>query len=132
MNSQSRLFRKDYSYELLNLAGEDAHSAEILLNGQGRKETVLFMVQQSVEKALKAVICHKESPVPLSHSLELLAANTQEPDIPHLSSFADLTPYATIRRYEEGVYEVTLDEAEAGIRIAKEVLDWARDKVSSK
>ena len=73
----------------------------------------------------------KGLPVPLSHNLEAIAAKFPDDiQIPHHSSLDDLTPFASIRRYEEGVAELTDTEVNNAIQVAKDILDWAKGLVS--
>lgn len=43
----------------------------------------------------------------------------------------DLTPFVTIRRYEEGNYIITKEDILNAIDIAQNVLDWVRGKISN-
>ena len=67
-----------------------------------RKETILFHAQQAIEKALKANICWRQEPILLTHSIEVLLEHFDE-TLPHFNVIDDLSQYASIRQYEEGV-----------------------------
>jgi HEPN domain-containing protein len=73
MTPNQRVFHKEYGAELIRLAEEDLKSARVLLRTQDvRPENGLFHVQQCVEKCLKAVLCHEEKAVPLTHEISVL------------------------------------------------------------
>jgi len=129
-----RRFKKPYSRELLLVAQGDLEAARALEQSRvSRKENILFHVQQALEKALKAVICAHELDVPLSHDLhELAQAFPGREQIPRVETIYDLTQFATIRRYEEGVAVITDDEIKAAIQTAKEILDWVEQNIKSK
>ncbi len=59
---------------MLAIAKGDLQSAEILLASasSGRKENILYMIQQSVEKALKSVLIWKGVSFPMVHDLGIL------------------------------------------------------------
>ena len=124
---KERKFRKEYSKQLLNIADGDLDSAEGLFEiGKGRPENVIFHAQQSIEKSIKAVLCATESPVPLSHDVILLLAKLDSSQVPpHADALADLTPFATVKRYEEGNYELTKEEIQSSLQIARDILGWA-------
>ncbi len=128
----NRLFKKAYAKELLQVATEDLESAVILKDGHvSRKENALFHVQQSIEKALKACICHLEQPVPLVHDLiTLIKVIPDYENIPHHDGIYDLTQFATIRRYEEGVAIITEEELTESIDAATKILQWANDFIT--
>lgn len=92
-----------------------------------RKETTLFNVEQAVEKAIKAVLCHLEKPVPLTHDLyAVIQALPQNNLPPGEYGLHDLTPYATVRRYEDAVDVLTNADIKIALQSAREVLDWAK------
>lgn len=41
-----------------------------------------------------------------------------------------LSEFATVRRYEEGALEITLEEAQDVLDIARKVLEWAKGEES--
>lgn len=50
-NLKKRLYKKEYSKELLKIAAGDLDSATALSQAKsGRPENIIFLVQQSVEK----------------------------------------------------------------------------------
>jgi len=127
VKKQEKKFRKEYAPELFKIAQGDLDSAKGLTSAKlGRVENVCFHVQQAIEKALKAVLCHHEIPVPLVHDLGILLAKLPEDqNFPFGYEINDLNDYAAIRRYEEGVIELSWDDAASVIKIGDTVLKWA-------
>lgn len=89
------------------------------------------MAQQSVQKALKSVFCSPEKPIPLVHDIGFLVGqlSTFNETPPKGILLADLTPYASLRRYQEGSVELTDDDLAGAINMAEEVLSWAKTKI---
>jgi HEPN domain-containing protein len=129
--TKTRTFKKEYAPELLNVASEDLQTARVLAHANlVRKENILFHVQQAVEKALKANLVHIGIPVPLAHDLqELVTAQPDRDAVPHSESLYDLTQFATIRRYEEGIAVITAEEISASLAAAQDVIDWVKRSV---
>ena len=70
MSPNDKIFKRSYAPELLRIAQEDFKTAAFLATSADiRKENILFHLEQSVEKALKAVLCSKGIEVPLTHDL---------------------------------------------------------------
>jgi HEPN domain-containing protein len=130
-SEQERRFRKEYAVELLGIAEMDLKTAEFLLEGleQGRirGENFFFTVQQCIEKALKAVLVHRELPVPLVHDLgTLLAKVPRECEPPFGYEIGALSEFAAVRRYEEGSVVWGLEEAREAQALAVSAIDWAK------
>ncbi len=127
---KDKRFKKEFSRELFSIAKNDLQAARTLdADSLVRKETAMLMIQQSIEKALKALLCHYEVPVPQSHDLSLLIDRIQSAAIaiPHLiaaTDFDELTPFATLRRYEDGHFEITQDDMAAALSLTQSVMDW--------
>ena len=124
--TKDRLFKKEYARELIAVAKEDLKGAEILAASElKRQEMTLFHVQQAIEKSLKALLCWLEKPVPMVHSLSIILDRLPaEYQAPHADELEDLTQFATIRRYEEGIALLTTQEIAAAIKVAHEILSW--------
>jgi hypothetical protein len=75
-SNKTILFKPEYSKTLLSIAIGDLSTAKTLLsaNDPGRVENILYMIQQSVEKSLKAVLVYKQIAFPLVHDLGILIA----------------------------------------------------------
>lgn len=125
-----KIFPKSYTQELLRIAEADLESGRILAQHGARKENAVYHAQQAIEKALKAVLCWKEIPVPLVHDAGILVAKMpQELTPPGGYDLSDLTPYATVKRYQEGFLELSSAEFEAVFKLAAEVLLWAKAQI---
>ncbi len=132
MGPNEKLFKKEYAHELFKIAENDWLTAEVLSKNLNiRKETTLFNVEQSVEKSLKAVLCYLQIPIPFTHDIYAIMQKFDVNDLPPGGySLHDLTPFASIRRYEEGKYILTDEEVSQALHAAKLVLDWTRKKLS--
>ncbi|MBF0361910.1 MAG: HEPN domain-containing protein [Oligoflexia bacterium] len=153
---QERIYKPEYAIELIRIAEGDLGSATVLYRAEmkaaeaqtqaqktgednenskdfdediisGRLENICYLSQQCIEKAIKAVLCHLGIPIPLSHDLDLLISKIpQEHNFPINSSLSELTLFASIRRYEEGVLVLNGEDLTASIDIAKQVLSWSK------
>jgi len=129
--NQERRFPAEYAQELLRIAQADHDSAAYLLTGVAdehgvRPENAAYLFQQAIEKALKAVLCARELPVPLVHDLGVLIAKIPDDLEPEFGyELGGLDEYATVRRYEEGRYILQQDELEEVQRLSNQVLSWA-------
>jgi HEPN domain-containing protein len=126
--TKMRKFRKEYAKELLAIAGEDLETARVLFKAQiKRRENILFPVEQTIEKTLKAVLCALEQPVPLVREISILIDHLPEGIAPpEPEALVDFTQFATIRRYEEGRSEFSQEELEQAILLAERVLSWGK------
>ena len=112
----------------------DFESARYNVEG-GRYSTAAFLVQQSVEKALKAyfIFVNKRSP-DTTHSLLYLARNTGTPRKYH-RFLKELTPEFVMSRYPDvsgGLPHELYDREllEDYMEKAGEVLEWIRSRMS--
>lgn len=123
---QEKLFKPEYAHQLIKIAQADHESAVILANHGARRENSIYHAQQCIEKSIKAVLCWKSIPVPLVHDAGILVARLPgELTPPGGYDLSDLTPFATVRRYEEGVFDVSDEEIQNALDLSKQVLDWA-------
>lgn len=134
MGPKERVFKKAYAAELLRLADNDLVAARALAKEPTvRPETALLLAQQSVEKALKSVLCWTGKAVPLTHDIYALV-DRLGPDAvpPHGHDLDDLTPYATIRRYEEGTFEIQAEDVAQMFAAVEDVLAWCKSMIEAK
>ena len=75
------------------------------------------------------MICAQGTPVPLTHSLELLLDKITGTAPPHDEALIDLTDFATVKRYQEGNEIITDADISATIDAARAVLKWAQQEV---
>lgn len=127
MSPRSRKYDPAYAPELLAIAKGDLASAKLLASATGgRRENIVFLVQQSVEKCLKAVLAHKGIAFPAVHDLgALIALVPEEVSPPHGYDLVELNQYATIRRYELASAPLTEDEIQSSLSAGESVAAWA-------
>jgi HEPN domain-containing protein len=128
MSPQERLYKPEYAPQLLSIAKGDLQSANVLARSkEGRRENIAFHAQQVIEKAIKAVLCHKKIPIPLLHGIGgVFVAKLPSDNLPPEGYLLnELNEYATVRRYEEGMVEITAEDIKSILNKAKAVLDWA-------
>ncbi len=134
MTTKPILFAKEYSNQLLAIAKGDLDTANalILSPAPGRIENILYMIQQAVEKSVKAVLIKKQIAFPMVHDLGILIALLAPSDYPPGGfDLAALNPFASIRRYEQGALPISKDEITASYAAAQEVLTWAHQHINS-
>lgn len=126
MPPKDRLYKPAYANELLLVANNDLIAARALKqHSEVRGETVLIMVQQSIEKGLNALLCAMKKPIPMTHDLYGIVVLLGDNEVPpRAAELEELTPYATIRRYEEGRFEITQEDISNAIGLAEEVVEW--------
>ena len=91
----------------------------------GRVENILYMIQQSVEKSLKSVLIHKQISFPMVHDLGILIALLPVDDYPPGGfDWAELNPYASVRRYEAGSLPISNEEVQAAFKATQLVHGW--------
>jgi HEPN domain-containing protein len=92
-------------------------------------ETLCFHAQQSVEKAIKAVLMHQGVPFLKTHNIGVLLdlLPPQSSRDAALDEAALLTDYAVSSRYPGEAEDVTQEELSTAIRIAERVLVWASE-----
>ena len=131
LRRQERVFAKKYAKTLLNIAEGDYKTAVVLLGGEDyRIENAFYMAQQSIEKALKAVLVHKELPVPLIHDLgALLSKLPQNCEPPFGYELNELNEYAAAKRYEEGNWEPSKEELKTILKKTKQMLEWSQEMI---
>lgn len=111
-------------------------SADILLRNfsleNSRAENIFFLAQQSIEKALKAVLCSLKQPVPLVNELGVLVSKLPAHCNPPFGyELTALSEFAAVRRYEEGALTVTYEEAVDVVEQARMVCSWAKSIVGA-
>lgn len=126
-------YKKEYANELLRIAKGDLDSAQALLNSNlGRVENILYIIQQGIEKSIKAVLCFHQVPVVHTHDLDALMADLPKGvQPPHDSTLNSFNQYATIRRYEEGSEELNSEDLNQAYQIGLEVYTWAINETKS-
>ena len=114
-------------YALSDLELACAKPSHVLL------EMLCFHAQQAVEKAVKAVLLAQGVEFPKTHNLRVLFDLLAEQiDIPQEVVIASrLTEYAVSSRYPGEVEEVTEEEYQGAINLAREVVNWAKSIIDA-
>jgi HEPN domain-containing protein len=133
---KDKIFKKEFGIELFRIAENDLVAARTLhCDNAVRKETAMLMVQQSIEKALKALLCHAGAPIPQTHDLSLLvdrlsATGMTLPSLITNTDFDELTPFATLRRYEDGHFEIDESDMAGTLGLAESILSWVKGEIA--
>jgi HEPN domain-containing protein len=132
-SQQERVFEKNYAPELLRIAVGDYKSALALSRATDiRVENVFYLCQQAIEKSIKAVLVHLGLAVPLVHDLgSILSRLPPDKQSPHGYELLELNQYASIRRYEEGVWTPTAEEMSSVLQMTEEMIDWAKGVIKT-
>jgi len=96
-------------------------------------EDLCFQSQQAAEKALKGLLIHYGVEPEFTHNIEILLRELKRfTDIPeNIKEAVQLTNYAVQTRYPGEYDEITKEEYEESIKIAKDCLDWAEGKIKA-
>ncbi|WP_372845899.1 HEPN domain-containing protein [Pontiella sp.] len=112
----------------LSRAESDLALASIKPIRRIRLEDLCYHAQQSVEKALKAVLLSLGVVFPRTHNIKILVERL--PDTlfcePTLDRAAVLTDYSVTARYPGEIEPVTRDELKEALHIAAKVLEWEK------
>lgn len=117
----------------LDKAEYDIDTAKAMLD-TGRYNYVAFMLQQTIEKVLKAIYVKKFNEVPIkTHNLVFLAKKVgieidEETEDFLESLFID---YLTVRYPDVGEYNITKDDAEKLYQKSMEVFLWLKKLIKS-
>ena len=89
-------------------------------------EDLCFQVQQAVEKALKGLLIYYGIEPEFTHNIEILLTELKKlTDIPEkVNKAAELTNYAVQTRYPGEYDEITKEEYDKAVKVAKDCLDW--------
>jgi HEPN domain-containing protein len=94
-------------------------------------EDLCFQSQQAAEKALKGLLIYYGVEPEFTHNVEMLLKELKQfTDIPeNIKEAAQLTNYAVQTRYPGEYDEITKEEYEESIKIAKDCLEWIENKI---
>ncbi|HEY9868241.1 MAG TPA: HEPN domain-containing protein, partial [Candidatus Obscuribacterales bacterium] len=123
--------RVENTRDWIRVARDDLRIAELLLQ-QEMFDQCLFHCQQSVEKALKALLTWHDEPVPRSHALPDLGACCLRlaPSImPELRASYELARWAVDGRYPPP--KSNPSEAAFGLRLARQAVDALMSEIPS-
>jgi HEPN domain-containing protein len=120
---------REHGLTLLERAKGDSYVAATLAAHTGAPGwSVGFHAQQAVEKAIKAVLAHREIQYPFTHDIlllvELLGANgIQAP--PNAEDLVLLTPFASAWRYDDPLQESASIDYDWVLERVEETVAWA-------
>ena len=125
-------FNSSYAKELLSIAEADLESAKVLAATwqRGRVENIFFLIQQAVEKSLKAYLCHKQCDVPMVHDLGILLGKMDQLP-PQGYSLVSFSQFAGIRRYESGKAQLDKSDIDAAMASGEQVLLWVAAQLTT-
>ncbi len=108
-------------------ANNDLNAAKYNLEGK-QLSVVVLLVQQSVEKALKALFLKMAGEIPKVHDLVFLAKKLKLPEklyqyCKQISPFYMQTRYPDAKGFKR-LSEFSFDECEQSVKNAEEILAW--------
>lgn len=114
----------------LEHARSDLRLARLAVGQDVLPEQICFHAQQTVEKALKAILLVRQVEFPLTHDLEELLSifAVAGIDVPaEIQEAGTLTPYAVETRYPGFWGEISETDVRHALALAQSALDWAED-----
>ena len=121
---------------LLQKAREDGQMVQSLLDAGSAPWGPAFHAQQSVEKAIKAVLACHGIVFPYSHDIELLIALLREhrlPLPPDADELPRLSPFGILSRYSGALgADHPVPDRQWLLDAVRRTLDWAEDAKGSK
>jgi HEPN domain-containing protein len=97
------------------------------------ENAICWHCQQSVEKSYKAILAYHDVKIPKTHEIRKLQRTTlqYEPTVSLDEKIADkITEFATESRYPDNVVDFTKEDAELGIKYAKQVLGQVKQALN--
>ena len=97
-------------------------------------EDLCYQSQQAAEKALKGLLIYYGVEPEFTHNIEILLNKIKAfADIPeNVKEAVQLTIYAVQTRYPGEYDEITKEEYEKSVKMAKDCLNWIENKISKK
>jgi HEPN domain-containing protein len=116
--------------EWIKRAKSSLELAQANINRKIYYEDLCYQSQQAVEKALKGLLLFYGVEPEFTHNIEILLNEVKKfTDIPeNIKETAQLTNYAVQTRYPGEYDEITQEEYEESIKIAKDCLHWVEEK----
>ncbi|MBI2353569.1 MAG: HEPN domain-containing protein [Deltaproteobacteria bacterium] len=115
----------------IHKAENDRKAALALLSLEGTpSDSICFHAQQTVEKALKALLIYRSVKFQRTHDLDILLDVLDDSDFePYRASTPVLTSYAVDARYPGDYVEPEREEAAEAVQIAGEIYDLVKSKI---
>ena len=133
MKAKKLKFKIETARTMLKDARDDIYAAEVLATApHSRPETIMYHVQQCIEKSIKAFTIHCNQAVFLTHDIDVLLSDLAEQEIamlPH--GVGELTQYATVRRYLDGDELIEKSDLLNAIKTGHVFIEWAALKIES-
>jgi HEPN domain-containing protein len=107
--------------------------AQVKIVGHIHYEDLCFQAQQAVEKATKGLLIFYGVEPEFTHNIEILLTELEKfTMIPqNVQQAMKLTTYAVQTRYPGEYDEITKEEYEKSVKIAKDCLDWVENKIKT-
>ena len=95
-------------------------------------EDLCFQSQQAVEKAFKGLLIYYGVDPEFTHNIGLLLNELEKfTEIPeNIKVATNVTKYAVITRYPGEYDEITKNDYNESVKIAKDCLDWVENKIN--
>jgi HEPN domain-containing protein len=105
--------------------------SKIAVNVNVYYEDLCYQSQQAVEKVLKGLLIYYEVEPEFTHNIGILLNEIEKfTDIPeNIKEATKLTKYAVTTRYPGEYDEITEENYEESIKIAKDCFEWAKNKI---
>jgi HEPN domain-containing protein len=105
--------------------------SRIAVNVNVYYEDLCYQSQQAVEKALKGLLIYYGTEPEFTHNIGILLNEIERfTEIPeNIIEATKLTKYAVITRYPGEYDEITKENYEESIKIAKDCLEWTENKI---
>lgn len=121
---------RDTALGLLRKAKDDLQAAMRLALPPAASQAIIgFHAQQAVEKAIKAVLVNQGVHYPFTHDIAILIALTGKSGLPlppEAENLCNLTPFATLFRYEDEELDIpTFMGLDRMLLWAESTLTWA-------
>ena len=126
---KDRLSKWGHPKDWLRYAVSDLNAAKTSAVDQVMNNTLCYLAQQAIEKALKAVILYHRIEIIKTHVIaDLIDVLPNDVVLPEfLTEAKAMTKYAIVTRYP-GDYEFISDEAgKKAIDVAEKVVNWVKE-----